>query len=152
MNANSSVVAAASHFSRLMPPQWNAGTPAASSTSRKYAPKPSAYTEHATAWANQDIQPERKPFGSGSDDAVEEEDEQQGRPSHTGGNAGQHENPGADHRADADHRDVQQPHLATEADLRGDGALRAESSAPRCRGGGRPARPAAPRAGGPIRR
>ena len=44
-------------------------------------------------------------------------DQQQPRPRHARRDARQHEDARADHRPDADHRDVQQPHLAAQAVL-----------------------------------
>ena len=51
--------------------------------------------------------------------AVEEEDDQKGGPGDTGRDTREDEDPGADHGADADHRDIDEPHLAAQADLYG---------------------------------
>jgi hypothetical protein len=50
--------------------------------------------------------------------AVEDEHQEQSRAGDPGRDAGEDEYPGADHRADADHRDVDEPHLAAQADFK----------------------------------
>ena len=55
--------------------------------------------------------------GKQRDDAVEEKNENQRRTGHARRDAGQHEDARANHRADADHRDVQQPHFAAQPDF-----------------------------------
>ena len=55
--------------------------------------------------------------GENGDDAVQGESEYQSRTGDTGGDAGQDEDAGADHRADPDHGDVEQSQIANQSDV-----------------------------------
>ena len=51
------------------------------------------------------------------DQAIEEEDHEEPGTGYSRGDTGEHKNAGADHRTDADHGDVDQPHLAAQANF-----------------------------------